>query len=166
MTISSRLMAIPFARALSISGVLGATLLVVPTLLPTPVFAQAPAMAPATTGSAEAKAESLDQRIATLHDMLKITAGQEALWTPVAQTMRDNAAEMQKLVVSKKAQSPASMTALDDMANYQAFAQAHVDGLKKLNATFKTLYDSMPDAQKAVADETFRNFGHSTPKQG
>ncbi len=53
--------------------------------------------------------------------MLKITAGQEALWTPVAQTMRDNSAEMEKLAVAKKAQSPTSMTALDDMANYQAF---------------------------------------------
>ena len=107
----------------------------------------------------EARADTIEQRIASLHEKLKITAAEEANWTPVAQTMRDNAADMEKLVVAKKAQSPANMTALDDMTNYQTFAQAHVDGLKKLNATFKTLYDSMPDAQKLVADETFRNFG-------
>jgi hypothetical protein len=169
MTISTRRVATPFARSLVLSGLAVATLLGVPSL-PGPAFAQAAAQAnpaaPAVADTPEAAAETLDQRIASLHDKLQITANQEELWMPVAQTMRDNSAEIQKLVVAKKAQSPANMTALDDMMNYQAFAQAHVDGLKRLNATFKRLYNSLPDAQKAVADETFRDFGHNASKRG
>ena len=149
----------PLARAFAIAAVLGATLLGT-TSLSSPVFAQTAATAPA-AATAEAKADTVEQRITSLHESLKITANQEADWMPVAQTMRDNAMAMEKLIAAKKAQSPANMTAMDDMMNYQAFAQAHVDGLKKLNSTFKTLYESMPDAQKLVADETFRNFGHA-----
>src|SRR5580698_2282250 len=150
MTIITRPVATTFARALTLSAILGATLLG-GTALSSAAFAQTAAI------STDAKAESVEQRITSLHESLKITANEEANWMPVAQTMRDNAAAMQKLVAEKKAQSPANMTALDDMLNYQAFAQAHVDGLKKLNATFKTLYDAMPADQKAVADETFRS---------
>jgi protein CpxP len=159
MTRFTRLPAIPFARAFAIAAVLGATLLGT-TSLSSPAFAQTAATSPA-AATAEAKADTVEQRITSLHESLKITANQEADWMPVAQTMRDNAAAMEKLIAAKKAQSPTNMTAMDDMMNYQAFAQAHVDGLKKLNSTFKTLYESMPDAQKLVADETFRNFGHA-----
>ena len=37
---------------------------------------------------------------------------------------------------------------------------AHVEGLKALTAAFSTLYRSMPDAQKKVADQVFLNAGH------
>jgi len=157
MTIFTRPAAMTFARALTIPALLSATLLG-GTALTSNAFAQTAATNTA-DAKIQAKADTIEQRIASLHESLKITAAEEANWTPVAQTMRDNAADMEKLVVAKKAQSPANMTALDDMMNYQTFAQAHVDGLKKLNATFKVLYDAMPDAQKLVADETFRNFG-------
>lgn len=159
MTIITRHAATTLARALTISALFGATLLG-GTALSSAAFAQTAAI------STDAKAESVEQRITSLHESLKITANEETVWMPVAQTMRDNAAAMQKLVAEKKAQSPANMTALDDMTNYQAFAQAHVDGLKKLNATFKTLYEAMPADQKAVADETFRSFGHANAKKG
>lgn len=159
MTINSRPRATSFARALSISALLGSSLLGT-TALVSPLLAQTPAV------TAEAKADTVEQRITGLHDKLQITAAEEANWTAVAQTMRDNSAAMQKLVAEKKAQSPATMTALEDMMNYQAFAQAHVDGLKKLNMAFKTLYDAMPDAQKKVADETFRTFGRDNAKHG
>ena len=49
------------------------------------------------------------------------------------------------------------MTAVDDLKSYGQFAQAHVDGLKGLTASFETLYNSMPDAQKKVADQVFQN---------
>jgi hypothetical protein len=166
MTIITRPVATTFARALTFSALLGATLLG-GTALSSAAFAQTVAATPpAATSSTEMKAESVEQRITSLHESLKITANEETVWMPVAQTMRDNAAAMLKLVAEKKAQSPANMTALDDMMNYQTFAQAHVDGLKKLNATFKTLYEAMPADQKAVADETFRAFGHDKAKKG
>ncbi len=103
---------------------------------------------------ADAAAETIDQRISSLHDSLKITQAEETDWQAVAQTMRDNAAAMQKLA-SEKEQSSASMTAVDDLQTYSAFAQAHVDHLKKLTAAFTTLYNAMPAQQKKLADQVF-----------
>jgi periplasmic protein CpxP/Spy len=54
------------------------------------------------------------------------------------------------------------MTAIQDLQNYQQFAQAHVDGLKNLISAFSTLYNAMPDAQKKVADQVFLTSGHGT----
>ncbi len=120
---------------------------------------------PATAPSTKEKktkhnpAETVEQRITDLHTALKITPDEEGAWSAVAQAMRDNAANMQKLIEQKHTQATQSMTALDDLETYQAFAQAHVDGLKSLTSTFKTLYDAMPDDQKKNADAVFQNFG-------
>jgi hypothetical protein len=148
----------PMARAFSLSMLLGATLLG-STFLASPLLAQTASPAPAVTDAAAVKAETVEQRIATLHDKLKITSGQETSWTGVARTMRDNSAAMEKLVAAKKAQMGDKMTAVDDLATYQAFAQAHVEGLQKLSSAFSTLYNAMPADQKLVADEVFRDFG-------
>lgn len=137
MTMFTRPVAMTLARAFAIPALLSATLLG-GIALTSHAFAQTAATSTA-DAKIEARADTIEQRIASLHGSLKITPAEEANWTPVAQTMRDNAADMEKLVVAKKAQSPANMTALDDLMNYQTFAQAHVDGLKKLNATFKSL---------------------------
>jgi protein CpxP len=63
---------------------------------------------------------------------------------------------------------PQNMTAVDDLKMYQKFAQAHVDGLKNLISSFETLYNSMPDAQKKIADQVFkRTSGRSgAPSRG
>jgi chromosome segregation ATPase len=105
---------------------------------------------------AEQREETVDQRIATLHAALKITPAEESDWQAVAQTMRENAADMQKLAADKASQPADQMTAIDDLQTYQAFAQAHVDNLKKLTASFQTLYSAMPDAQKKIADQVFQ----------
>jgi hypothetical protein len=165
MIIITRPVATTLARALTLPVLLG-TAFLGGIAFSNAAFAQAATTPPAAMSSSDATAETVDQRIVSLHDKLQITANEEANWMPVAQTMRDNAEAMKKLVAAKKAQSPANMTALEDMMNYQAFAQAHVDGLKRLNSTFKTLYEAMPDPQKAIADETFRSFGHDNAKRG
>jgi hypothetical protein len=66
---------------------------------------------------------------------------------------------MEKLSAAKTVQAPSSMTAIDDPKGYEKFAQAHVDGLKNLIASFSILYASFPDAQKKTADEVFQSFG-------
>jgi hypothetical protein len=99
------------------------------------------------------RTESIDQRIAMLHAELKITPAEEPDWQAVAQTMRDNAAAMRKIVADKSGQK--DMTAVDDLKTYEQFAQAHVDGLQKLVASFQALYDAMPDPQKKVANQVF-----------
>jgi protein CpxP len=127
-----------------------------PMLLAQAAAPQSPAAADAT----ETKAETLEQRITNLHASLKITADEEANWNGVAQAMRENAAAMEKLAAEKAAKDPASLTAVDDLKNYEAFAQAHVAGLKNLITAFETLYKVMPAAQKKNADEVFQSFGH------
>ena len=79
--------------------------------------------------------------------------------------MRDNAANMQKLIAEKKKQAPQNMTAVDDLETYQKFAQAHVDGLKNLTSAFKSLYGTMSDQQKKNADQVFANFGRAGCEQ-
>lgn len=151
---------IPSVRPVAVAAVLGATLLATPMAV---VFAaDAPAPAPQTASgkaAVDTKAETVEQRIATLHASLKITPDEEANWTPVAQAMRENAAAMEKLAASKTAKAPQTMTAVEDLKGYEAFAQAHVDGLKNLISSFETLYAAFPDAQKKVADGVFQSFG-------
>jgi protein CpxP len=72
--------------------------------------------------------------------------------------MRENAAAMQKLSADKTTQAPQSITAVQDLKNYEKFAQAHVDGLKNLISSFTTLYKAMPDPQKKLADQVFQSF--------
>jgi len=104
------------------------------------------------------KRETVEQRIAMLHASLKITPAEEARWTPVAQAMRDNEAAMQKLMVETAAK-PHPLSAVDDLRTYERFTQAHVGGLKNLISSFETLYQSMPDSQKVLADQVFHKYG-------
>ena len=104
--------------------------------------------------------EEVEARIQTLHDKLKITSAQESDWDKVAETMRDNEANIHELIKSRH-QNAESMTAVDDLQSYQKIAQAHADGLQKMTDSFQTLYNHMSDAQKKNADEVFGKFeGH------
>ncbi len=117
--------------------------------------------------AARSKAETVEQRISGLHAALKITAAEESDWRGVAQAMRDNAAAMEKLVAEKTAKAPGDVTAVDDLNTYVKFAEAHVEGLKNLTSSFDTLYKSMPDDQKKIADQVFANSRHhGAPSRG
>jgi periplasmic protein CpxP/Spy len=144
----------PFIRTVAITALMGATFLATP-LTATRALAQA-AATPAAATAPETKGETVEQRITALHAALKITPDQDAQWNSVAQAMRENAAEMDKLVASMRTSPPQNMTAVEDLGNYQKIAQAHVDGLKNLISSFETLYNAMPDAQKKVADQVFQ----------
>lgn len=155
---------LPLTRSVAFAALLSAPLAAAPFF--TAHAQQAPATPPTTASPAGAtatdeRAETVEQRIAKLHQDLKISADQETKWNDVAQAMRENAANMQKLVADKKKQAPQNMTAVDDLETYQKFAQAHVDGLKKLNSAFKSLYSAMSDQQKKNADQVFANFGRN-----
>jgi periplasmic protein CpxP/Spy len=160
----------PYVRSFAIAALMGATMLATPLTAAladgvhnAPVqLAQAAAPPDQTAAAtAETKAETVEQRISSLHAELEITPGEEADWNNVAQAMRDNAAAMQKLAAEKTDKDPQSMTAVEDLRTHGKFAQAHVDGLKSLTASFETLCDSMPDAQKKVADQVFQNRHHA-----
>jgi hypothetical protein len=148
----------PVARFVSIAALLGAA------FLSGPVGAQpqtAPSASAQTTAMpAETRKETVEERIINLHGALQITPDEETAWTRVAQTMRDNEAVMQTMISERAALDPASITAVDDMKSYERFTKAHVRGLRKLIVSFETLYASMPNAQKSIADQTFKTFGH------
>src|SRR5215469_9712879 len=158
-----------FAAVVALTG----ALLVVPALAqttpsappPTPPTAApaAPSAMPAAPATKAAPTKTskrlsgVDARIASLHKRLKITAAQEPQWQQVAQVMRDNATQIEQLVKERDAKLK-TMTAVDNLQTYSDIAQAHADGLKKLVPVFDTLYGSMSDAQKKVADGVFRGI--------
>ena len=94
---------------------------------------------------------------------LKITPDQETKWNAVAQSMRDNASQMEKLVATKRAIPPEKTTAVDDLKTYQEFTEVRLDGLKHLNSAFKSLYDAMTPDQKKNADMVFEKYTPSKP---
>lgn len=110
--------------------------------------------------SVEEHRETLDNRISTLHTELNITPAQESAWETVAQAMRDNDANMQKMIAARNGEAPHEQTAVEALRTYERFSQAHVDGLKTLISSFETLYGGMPASQQAVADQVFKHFGH------
>jgi hypothetical protein len=122
--------------------------------------ATTPALAPAPVKETETTRETVEQRIASLHEKLQITAAEEPKWSNVAKSMRHSAATMEKLIAEHSAKDPATQTALDDLRLYTKFSQAHVDGLKSLEESFESLYKSMPVPQKKIADAVFQDAGH------
>jgi periplasmic protein CpxP/Spy len=127
-----------------------------------PSIAQEKAKPAAAKAATSMKPDTVDQRIAQLHRQLKVTASEEDSWKAVADAMKSNADDMQKLIEQTRTESPkAQRNALEDLQTYQKFAQAHADGLQKLSAAFATLYNSMTPAQKANADQVFRTAERS-----
>jgi protein CpxP len=168
--IHSKAVSAPFARSVAIAALMGATILASPltaaradTVASAALqLAQAAApQNPAAAGATQSKGETVEERITNLHAALKITPDEETKWNGVAQSMRENAAAMDKLVAANRTTPPQNMSAVDDLTTYEKFAQAHVDGLKNLISSFKTLYTAMPDAQKKTADEVFKTSGRA-----
>lgn len=98
------------------------------------------------------RSASVDRHIADLHTQLKITPAEETLWAAVAQTMRDNANNLDTAMDKRE---DANGSAIDDLNTYGDVVQSHADGIKKLSAVFSTLYASMSNDQKRIADEVF-----------
>lgn len=160
----------PLVRSLAIATLMGATMLAGPLMSDARAdgatsiaiqLAQATTPQPqAADAPAATKAETVETRIADLHELLQITPAQDAKWNNVAQAMRENATNMDKLVAQTRLTPPQNMTAVEDLKTYEKFAQAHVKGLKNLISSFSKLYAAMPAAQQKNADAVFQNFGH------
>ena len=155
----------PMARSFAIASLTGAALLagsVAPTWAQT-ADSKDSKTPPAAAAATSTKPETVEQRIVTLKAALKITPDQEPKWTAVAQAMRDSSVQMEKLVATKRAIPPEKTTAVDDLKTYQEFTEVRLEGLKKVNSAFKSLYDSMPAEQKKNADMVFEKYGPSKP---
>jgi protein CpxP len=157
-------MSAPVARSVAIAALMGATMLAGPLTAradtaTSAAIQLAQAAAPAVAGTTETKGETVEQRITNLRTALRVTSDQDSKWNDVAQAMRENAANMDKLVAANRTTPPQNMTAVEDLKSYRKFAQAHVDGLQNLISSFEKLYAVMPDAQKKNADEVFKTSG-------
>ena len=146
----------------TIVAVLASTFLIAGAYAQSPARpAGSPASPDASTSAmkSDAKREGeVEKHTKDLHAKLKITAAEEPQWTTVAQTMRDNAKELDR-AIDKREAIVSNATAIDDLNAYGDIAQAHADGVKKLSTAFSPLYASMSDDQKKAADEL---FGHRT----
>jgi protein CpxP len=139
--------------------------LIASTFLIGSAFAQSPAASSvAMARSADAKhSAEIEKHIKDLHARLKITPAEEAQWDAVAQTMRGNASELDS-AIEKRASIANNATAIDDLNAYGDIVQAHADAIKKLSEAFSSLYSSMPDEQKKLADNVFAQRAHEGKK--
>jgi len=123
---------------------------------PAPTVQQASSTAP----DGKRTAAQSEKRIKELHDKLHITAGQEPLWSPVAQVMRDNGQAMRASMTDRSTRLQ-RMTAVEDLKSYQIVADQHSDGLKHLIPAFEALYASMTPDQQKHADHVFSEHHHA-----
>ena len=106
---------------------------------------------------------AVEQHIKDLHAKLKITAAEEPKWQEVAETMRENAKDLDK-AIDKRESAMGSATAVDDLKSYAEIAQVHANAVKKLASAFSGLYSMMSDDQKKEADEVFSHRNHEGKK--
>lgn len=99
-------------------------------------------------------AEQSEARIRELRGRLQITTAQEAIWSNVAQIMRDNATTFRANVPDRSSGRDTS-TAVDDLKAFQIIADEHSNGLRKLIPAFEALYAGMTPDQKWRADKVF-----------
>jgi periplasmic protein CpxP/Spy len=99
--------------------------------------------------------ERVEHRINELHAQLRITPAERQQWDQFAETMRENARDMDQVFMQRAQQFP-SMNALQNMQSYEQLAEAHARHLQKLVPAFENLYNAMPDQQKRLADQVFR----------
>jgi periplasmic protein CpxP/Spy len=120
------------------------------------------------TPSAMAKSDArrdnaVEQHISALHAQLGITATEESQWKVVAETMRENAKDLDHAIDARDS-SVATATAIDNLNSYAEIAQAHANGVKKLASAFAGLYSAMSGDQQKEADEVFSHRGHDAKK--
>jgi len=110
--------------------------------------ASAPASGPRTA--------RVEERIATLHAQLQITAAEEPQWRQFAQVMRENAQKMEQNAADRAAKF-GSLNAVENMKSYAAIAIEHGQNVQKLATAFESVYNAMSPEQQKKADAVFRN---------
>jgi periplasmic protein CpxP/Spy len=99
--------------------------------------------------------ERVERYIKELHAQLHITAAEEPQWNQFAEVMRQNARDMDQVLMQRAEQFP-TMNALQNMQSYEQLAEAHAQRVQKLIPAFENLYNAMPEQQKQLADQVFR----------
>ena len=119
---------------------------------PSPSAAASPRSANAVPNSAE---QRVDEHIRQLHAQLRITPAEQPQWDRFAEIMRQNARAMDQEFAERRQQF-ATMNALQNMQSYEKIAEAHAQHLQRLVPAFENLYNAMPEQQKRLTDQVFR----------
>jgi protein CpxP len=112
----------------------------------------------------------IEGRIAFLKAELKITPAQEPAFLPFAQAMRQNAAELGKIVEKRRERRDAirakeaigerlRVSALERMQQRAEMSKARAEQNQRMLAAFKPLYEQLSDEQKKTADELIADRG-------
>ena len=107
--------------------------------------------------AAPAPGGGIDAQIADLQKKLRITPAQQPQFDAFAQVMRQNAQQMDT-VMAQQEQNP-KRTAVEDLRASVQQAEAEAEGLKRLLPALQSLYDSLPDQQKRLADSILVQSG-------
>ena len=117
-----------------------------------------------TMANADAKRDAeVEKHIKDLRGKLKITPAEEPQWNVVAETMRENAKDLDG-AIDKRDSTVASATAIDNLNSYAEIAQTHANNVKKLASAFSGLYSAMSEDQRKEADEVFSHRGRDGNK--
>ncbi len=99
-------------------------------------------------------ASNIDGRLAFLKTELKITEGQESLWTAYAKAARDNATNMAARCTTMMGENgPARLSLPDRLDLREQFMAAQLESLRTLNKALKPLYAALDDNQQKAANE-------------
>lgn len=107
---------------------------------------------PVSGANAEQRVEAY---IRQLHAQLRITAAEQPQWDSYVAVMRENARDIDAEIAQRMQQFP-TMNAPQNLQSYEKLAEAHAQRLQKLVPAFENLYNAMPDQQKQLTDQVFR----------
>lgn len=99
--------------------------------------------------------QRVEQHIRELHAQLRITPAEQPQWDQFAKVMRENARQMDQEFTTRRDQF-STMNALQNMQSYERIAEAHAQHLQQLVPAFENLYNAMPESQKQLTDQVFR----------
>lgn len=139
-----------FLKTAAIGALLGAAAMFLPV---GSAGAQTP---PAASAMPEALSDSVEIKIAELHQMLRILPSQEALFHAYAEAMRGNAQAINALFL-QRAQA-ADFSAPARLRWYAQLTATHAEAVNKLIAPFDALYQSLSPPQRQAADRHFEQL--------
>jgi periplasmic protein CpxP/Spy len=122
---------------------------------PPPPSAAASSPMPSRAAPGSDVEQRVEEHIRELHAQLRITSAEQPQWDSFANVMRENARNMDQQFAARRDQF-ATMNALQNMQSYERIADAHSQNLQQLVPAFGNLYNAMPETQKRLTDQVFR----------
>jgi hypothetical protein len=106
----------------------------------------------------------VEAQISALEKKLKITPAQKPQFDAYAEIMRANAQSMDALFQQRAQHRDRSAPGMVHW--YAQLTTAHAEDLNKLVPAFDTLYASLSEQQKKVADKEFQTLRQARPPRG